>query len=161
MSVPRRRPHRKRDENQWHAAVVELVNARLTPRSNIDRWQNWYPGNSKARGIYNLSPRAAIAAETIRRFPDQVETGSRFTENIRAASCAETIRACEFYSIAISNGHQQVDSGHQDAFLSARTPPADQSPRASRRRVAKHYRGLVTAHRKATGARNLRRAISM
>ena len=102
----------QRDENQLHAAVVELV-ALDDAEIKYSTVQNWYPGNSEGRGgIYNfVTKRGDCRGANSKISWTQVETGSAITWKYPSCILRGDNSRGEFYSIAISNGHQQVDSG--------------------------------------------------
>ncbi len=145
----------QRDENQLHAAVVELVtldNAEI----KYSTVQNWYPGNSEGKGgIYNfVTKRGDCRGDNSKISWTQVETGSAITWKYPSCILRGDNSRGEFYSIAISNGYQQVDSGTKMLHLGKNTTSRIISKGIAAGRSQNTYRGLVTAHRKATGARN-------
>ncbi|RDV05573.1 Fe-S cluster assembly protein SufB [Undibacter mobilis] len=144
-----------RDENQLHAAVVELVtldNAEI----KYSTVQNWYPGDANGKGgIYNfVTKRGDCRGKNSKISWTQVETGSAITWKYPSCILRGDGSRGEFYSIAISNGHQQVDSGTKMIHLGKNTVSRIISKGISAGKSQNTYRGLVTAHRKATGARN-------
>ena len=144
-----------RDENQLHAAVVELV-ALDDAQIKYSTVQNWYPGNSEGKGgIYNfVTKRGDCRGNNSKISWTQVETGSAITWKYPSCILRGDNSRGEFYSIAISNGHQQVDSGTKMIHLGKNTTSRIISKGIAAGVSQNTYRGLVTAHRKATGARN-------
>ena len=145
----------QRDENQLHAAVVELVTLD-DAEIKYSTVQNWYPGNSEGKGgIYNfVTKRGDCRGNNSKISWTQVETGSAITWKYPSCILRGDNSRGEFYSIAISNGHQQVDSGTKMIHLGKNTTSRIISKGIAAGVSQNTYRGLVTAHRKATGARN-------
>jgi Fe-S cluster assembly protein SufB len=145
----------KRDENQLHAAVVELV-ALDDAEIKYSTVQNWYPGDSEGRGgIYNfVTKRGDCRGVRSKISWTQVETGSAITWKYPSCVLRGEQARGEFYSIAISNGRQQVDSGTKMIHLGKNTTSRIISKGISAGHSNNTYRGLVSAHRLATGARN-------
>src|SRR6201994_1339597 len=145
----------KRDENQLHAAVVELI-AHEDAEIKYSTVQNWYPGDAEGRGgIYNfVTKRGACRGARAKISWTQVETGSAITWKYPSCILRGDNSRGEFYSIAISNGYQQVDSGTKMLHLGKNTTSRIISKGIAAGRSQNTYRGLVTAHRKAQGARN-------
>src|SRR5450432_1473853 len=145
----------KRDENQLHAAVVELV-ALEGAEIKYSTVQNWYPGDENGLGgIYNfVTKRGDCRGDRSKISWTQVETGSAITWKYPSCILRGDNSRGEFYSIAISNGYQQVDSGTKMIHLGKNTTSRIISKGIAAGRSQNTYRGLVTAHRKATGARN-------
>ncbi len=144
-----------RDENQLHAAVVELV-THDDAEIKYSTVQNWYPGDSEGKGgIYNfVTKRGDCRGKNSVITWTQVETGSAITWKYPSCILRGDGSRGEFYSIAISNGRQQVDSGTKMIHLGKNTTSRIISKGISAGQSNNTYRGLVTAHRKATGARN-------
>ncbi len=145
----------KRDENQLHAAVVELV-AHDDAEIKYSTVQNWYPGDSEGKGgIYNfVTKRGDCRGKNSKISWTQVETGSAITWKYPSCILRGDGSRGEFYSIAISNGYQQVDSGSKMLHLGKNTTSRIISKGISAGRSQNTYRGQVSAHRKATNARN-------
>ncbi len=145
----------QRDENQLHAAVVELVTLD-DAEIKYSTVQNWYPGNAEGKGgIYNfVTKRGDCRGKNSKISWTQVETGSAITWKYPSCILRGDNSRGEFYSIAISNGYQQVDSGTKMLHLGKNTTSRIISKGIAAGRSQNTYRGLVTAHRKATGARN-------
>jgi Fe-S cluster assembly protein SufB len=145
----------KRDENQLHAAVVELV-ALDDAEIKYSTVQNWYPGDAEGRGgIYNfVTKRGDCRGRNSVITWTQVETGSAITWKYPSCILRGDNSRGEFYSIAVSNGMQQVDSGTKMIHLGRNTTSRIISKGIAAGRSENTYRGLVSAHRKAAGARN-------
>ncbi|RXF73929.1 Fe-S cluster assembly protein SufB [Hansschlegelia zhihuaiae] len=144
-----------RDENQLHAAVVELV-ALDDAEIKYSTVQNWYPGDSEGRGgIYNfVTKRGDCRGRNSKISWTQVETGSAITWKYPSCILRGDNSRGEFYSIAISNGRQQVDSGTKMIHLGKNTTSKIISKGISAGYSNNTYRGLVSAHRRASNARN-------
>jgi len=144
-----------RDENQLHAAVVELI-ALDDAEIKYSTIQNWYPGDASGRGgVYNfVTKRGDCRGVNSKISWTQLETGSAITWKYPSCILRGDNSRGEFYSIAISNGHQQVDSGTKMLHLGKNTTSRIISKGIAAGHSNNTYRGLVTAHRKATGARN-------
>jgi Fe-S cluster assembly protein SufB len=144
-----------RDENQLHAAVVELV-THDDAEIKYSTVQNWYPGDADGKGgIFNfVTKRGDCRGARSKISWTQVETGSAITWKYPSCILRGDNSRGEFYSIAISNGRQQVDSGTKMIHLGKNTTSRIISKGISAGKSNNTYRGLVTAHRKATNARN-------
>src|SRR5579863_4147221 len=144
-----------RDENQLHAAVVELV-ALDDAEIKYSTIQNWYPGDAAGRGgVYNfVTKRGDCRGRNAKISWTQVETGSAITWKYPSCILRGDNARGEFYSIAISNGYQQVDSGTKMLHLGKNTTSRIISKGIAAGHSNNTYRGLVTAHRRASGARN-------
>jgi Fe-S cluster assembly protein SufB len=144
-----------RDENQLHAAVVELV-AHDDAEIKYSTVQNWYPGDANGKGgIFNfVTKRGDCRGDRSKISWTQVETGSAITWKYPSCILRGDHSRGEFYSIAISNGHQQVDSGTKMRHLGKNTVSRIISKGIAAGNSNNTYRGLVSAHRKATNARN-------
>ncbi|QJP13176.1 Fe-S cluster assembly protein SufB [Starkeya sp. ORNL1] len=145
----------QRDENQLHAAVVELV-ALADAEIKYSTVQNWYPGDKDGKGgIFNfVTKRGDCRGDRSKISWTQVETGSAITWKYPSCILRGDGSQGEFYSIAISNGRQQVDSGTKMIHLGKNTSSRIISKGIAAGHSDNTYRGLVSAHRKATGARN-------
>ena len=145
----------KRDENQLHAAVVELV-AHEDAEIKYSTVQNWYPGDAEGKGgIYNfVTKRGDCRGARAKISWTQVETGSAITWKYPSCILRGDSSRGEFYSIAISNGRQQVDSGTKMIHLGKNTTSRIISKGIAAGKSQNTYRGQVSAHRLATGARN-------
>ena len=144
-----------RDENQLHAAVVELV-ALDDAEIKYSTIQNWYPGDANGRGgVYNfVTKRGDCRGVNSKISWTQLETGSAIPCKYPSCILRGDNSRGEFYSIAISNGYQQVDSGTKMLHLGKNTTSRIISKGIAAGHSDNTYRGLVTAHRRAKGARN-------
>jgi Fe-S cluster assembly protein SufB len=144
-----------RDENQLHAAVVELI-ALDDAEIKYSTVQNWYPGDKDGKGgIYNfVTKRGDCRGKNSKIAWTQVETGSAITWKYPSCILRGDGSQGEFYSIAISNGHQQVDSGTKMIHLGKDTRSKIISKGIAAGKSDNTYRGQVSAHRKALNARN-------
>ncbi|WP_414833730.1 Fe-S cluster assembly protein SufB [Afifella sp. YEN Y35] len=151
-----------RDENQLHAAVVELV-ALDDAEIKYSTVQNWYPGDKDGKGgVYNfVTKRGDCRGKNSKISWTQVETGSAITWKYPSCILRGDNSEGEFYSIAISNGHQQIDSGTKMIHLGKNTKSRIISKGISAGNSNNTYRGLVSAHRKASGARNFTQCDSL
>jgi len=145
----------QRDENQLHAAVVELV-ALDDAEIKYSTVQNWYPGDAEGKGgIYNfVTKRGDCRGDRSKISWTQVETGSAITWKYPSCILRGDDSQGEFYSIAVSNGYQQVDSGTKMIHLGKNTSSRIISKGIAAGFSQNTYRGQVSAHRKATNARN-------
>jgi Fe-S cluster assembly protein SufB len=145
----------QRDENQLHAAVVELV-ALDDAEIKYSTVQNWYPGDADGKGgIFNfVTKRGDCRGRNSKVSWTQVETGSAITWKYPSCILRGDNSRGEFYSIAISNGYQQVDSGTKMLHLGKNTTSRIISKGIAAGKSQNTYRGLVSAHRRASGARN-------
>ncbi len=144
-----------RDENQLHAAVVELV-ALDDAEIKYSTVQNWYPGDKNGKGgIYNfVTKRGDCRGHHSKISWTQVETGSAITWKYPSCILRGDYSRGEFYSIAVSNGYQQVDSGTKMIHLGKNSSSRIISKGIAAGHSQNTYRGVVSAHRKATGVRN-------
>ncbi len=152
-----------RDENQLHAAVVELVTLD-DAEIKYSTVQNWYPGDpvTGKGGIYNfVTKRADCRGDRSKVSWTQVETGSSITWKYPSCILRGEGSSGEFYSIAITNGRQQADTGTKMIHLGANTRSRIISKGISAGRSSNTYRGLVSAHPKAKGARNFTQCDSL
>jgi Fe-S cluster assembly protein SufB len=152
----------QRDENQLHAAVVELV-ALDDAEIKYSTVQNWYPGDKNGKGgIYNfVTKRGDCRGDRSKISWTQVETGSAITWKYPSCILRGDDSRGEFYSIAVSNGYQQVDSGTKMIHLGKNTSSRIISKGISAGNSSNTYRGQVSAHRKATNARNFTQCDSL
>lgn len=151
-----------RDENQLHAAVVELVtldNAEI----RYSTVQNWYPGDENGKGgIYNfVTKRADCRGKKSKVSWTQVETGSAVTWKYPSCILRGDESVGEFYSIAVTNGYQQADTGTKMIHLGKNTSSRIIAKGISAGKSNSTYRGLVSAHAKATNARNFTQCDSL
>ncbi len=151
-----------RDENQLHAAVVELV-AMENAEIKYSTVQNWYPGDKDGKGgIYNfVTKRGDCRGDNSKISWTQVETGSAITWKYPSCILRGDNSSGEFYSIAISNGHQQVDSGTKMIHLGKNTTSRIISKGIAAGFSDNTYRGQVSAHARAKGARNFTQCDSL
>jgi Fe-S cluster assembly protein SufB len=151
-----------RDENQLHAAVVELV-ALDDAEIKYSTVQNWWPGDSEGKGgIYNfVTKRGDCRGARSKISWTQVETGSAITWKYPSCILRGDDSSGEFYSIAVTNGRQQADTGTKMIHLGKNTRSRIISKGISAGRSSNAYRGLVSAHAKATGARNFTQCDSL
>ena len=151
-----------REENQLHAAVVELV-ALKDAEIKYSTVQNWYPGDKDGKGgIYNfVTKRGDCRGDRSKISWTQVETGSAITWKYPSCILRGDNSSGEFYSIAISNGYQQVDSGTKMLHLGKNTTSRIISKGIAAGFSDNTYRGQVSAHAKAKGARNFTQCDSL
>lgn len=151
-----------RDENQLHAAVVELV-ALEDAEIKYSTVQNWYPGDEQGRGgIYNFVTKRGDCREKNTKISwTQVETGSAVTWKYPSCILRGDNSVGEFYSIAIGNNCQQIDSGTKMIHLGRNTSSRIISKGISAGRSSNTYRGQVSVHRKAANARNFTQCDSL
>ncbi len=152
----------QRDENQLHAAVVELI-AMDDAEIKYSTVQNWYPGDKDGKGgIYNfVTKRGDCRGANSKISWTQVETGSAITWKYPSCILRGDGSRGEFYSIAISNGYQQVDSGTKMVHLGKNTSSRIISKGIAAGHSDNTYRGLVSAHKKASNARNFTQCDSL
>lgn len=152
----------QRDENQLHAAVVELITMDEA-EIKYSTVQNWYPGDKDGKGgIYNfVTKRGDCRGKNSKISWTQVETGSAITWKYPSCILRGDGSRGEFYSIAVSNGHQQVDSGTKMIHLGKNTSSRIISKGISAGVSQNTYRGQVSAHRKASNARNFTQCDSL
>lgn len=151
-----------RDENQLHAAVVELV-ALEDAEIKYSTVQNWYPGDEEGRGgIYNFVTKRGDCRENNAKISwTQVETGSAVTWKYPSCILRGDNTVGEFYSIAIGNNYQQIDSGTKMIHLGKNTSSRIISKGISAGKSSNAYRGQVSIHRKADKARNFTQCDSL
>ncbi len=151
-----------RDENQLHAAVVELV-ALEGAEIKYSTVQNWYPGDENGKGgIYNFVTKRGDCREARAKISwTQVETGSAVTWKYPSCILRGDDTVGEFYSVAISNNLQQVDSGTKMIHLGKNSSSRIISKGISAGRSSNAYRGQVNIHRKAEKARNFTQCDSL
>lgn len=144
-----------RDENQLHAAVVEIV-VMKDAEVKYSTVQNWYPGDKEGRGgIYNfVTKRGICKGENARLSWTQIETGSALTWKYPSCILAGDNSVGEFYSVAVTNNCQQADTGTKMIHLGRNTRSRIVSKGISAGRSQNSYRGLVKVARKAENARN-------
>ncbi|MEC7661545.1 MAG: Fe-S cluster assembly protein SufB [Pseudomonadota bacterium] len=152
----------QRDENQLHAAVVELI-ALDNAEIKYSTVQNWYPGDENGKGgIYNfVTKRGACRGENSKISWTQVETGSAVTWKYPSCILQGDNSIGEFYSVAITNNAQQADTGTKMIHLGRNTRSTVISKGISAGRADNTYRGLVKIMPKAEGARNFTQCDSL
>ena len=145
----------KRDENQLHAAIVELI-AFDDAQIKYSTVQNWYPGDENGKGgIYNfVTKRGACRGKRSKISWTQVETGSAITWKYPSCILQGDDSVGEFYSVAITNHHQQADTGTKMIHIGKNTKSTIVSKGISAGKAQNTYRGLVKILRTAKGARN-------
>jgi len=151
-----------RDENQLHAAVVELIvldNAEI----KYSTVQNWYPGDKEGKGgIYNfVTKRAACRGKNSKVSWTQVETGSAITWKYPGCILQGDNSVGEFYSVAVTNNFQQADTGTKMIHIGKNTRSTIVSKGISAGKSNNSYRGLVKIMKSAEGARNFSQCDSM
>jgi Fe-S cluster assembly protein SufB len=151
-----------RDENQLHAAVVELV-AMENAEIKYSTVQNWYPGDKEGKGgIYNFVTKRGICNGDHAKISwTQVETGSAITWKYPSVILKGDYSVGEFYSVAVTNHYQQADTGTKMIHLGKNTRSRIISKGISAGRSANSYRGLVEVHRRAENARNFTQCDSL
>jgi Fe-S cluster assembly protein SufB len=151
-----------RDENQLHAAVVELV-ALDDAEIKYSTVQNWWPGDENGKGgVYNFVTKRADCRGTNSKVSwTQVETGSAITWKYPSCILRGDNSVGEFYSVAVTNGAQQADTGTKMVHLGKNTRSRIISKGISAGKSDNTYRGLVSIHAKAQGARNFTQCDSL
>jgi Fe-S cluster assembly protein SufB len=150
-----------RDENQLHAAVVELI-AQDHAEIKYSTVQNWYPGDKEGKGgIYNFVTKRGICQAHAKISWTQVETGSSITWKYPSVILKGDYSTGEFYSIAVTNNRQQADTGTKMQHLGRHTRSRIVSKGISAGFSNNSYRGLVHVSRKATNARNFSQCDSL
>ncbi len=151
-----------RDENQLHAAVVELV-AMEDAQIKYSTVQNWYPGDKDGvGGIYNfVTKRGACRGDRSKISWTQVETGSSITWKYPSCILQGDDSVGEFYSVALTNNYQQADTGTKMIHIGKNTKSTIVSKGISAGRGQNTYRGLVDVKKGAEGARNFSQCDSM
>ena len=144
----------QRDENQLHAAVVELV-ALDNAEIKYSTVQNWYPGDEQGKGgIYNFVTKRGICFTNAKISWTQVETGSAVTWKYPSCILRGDNSVGEFYSVALTNNYQQADTGTKMIHIGKNTRSTIISKGISAGRSSNAYRGLVRMNPGAEGARN-------
>ena len=152
----------QRDENQLHAAVVEIV-AKKDAEVKYSTVQNWYPGDKKGRGgIYNfVTKRGICAGDNSKISWTQVETGSAVTWKYPSCILKGDNSVGEFFSVAVTNNMQQADTGTKMIHLGKNTKSTIVSKGISAGKSQNSYRGLVKIAKGADGARNFSQCDSL
>jgi len=150
-----------RDENQLHAAVVELI-ALDNAEIKYSTVQNWYPGNKEGRGgVYNFVTKRGICEKNAKISWTQVETGSAVTWKYPSCILKGDNSIGEFYSIAVTNNFQQADTGTKMIHLGKNTKSTIISKGISAGKSQNSYRGLVKINKNAQNARNFSQCDSL
>ena len=151
-----------RDENQLHAAVVEII-ANKDAEVKYSTVQNWYPGDKQGKGgIYNfVTKRGICAGENSKISWTQVETGSAITWKYPSVILKGDNSVGEFYSVAVTNNYQQADTGTKMIHIGKNTKSRIVSKGVSAGRSQNSYRGLVKVHKRAENARNFSQCDSL
>lgn len=143
-----------RDENQLHAAIVEIV-VHKDAEVKYSTVQNWYPGDKEGKGgIYNFVTKRGITYENARLSWTQVETGSAITWKYPSCILRGDYSSAEFYSVAVTNNYQQADTGTKMIHLGKNTRSRIISKGISAGKSENSYRGLVKVVPGADNARN-------
>ena len=151
----------QRDENQLHAAVVELV-ALDSATIKYSTVQNWYPGDKDGNGgIYNFVTKRGRAMDNAKVTWTQVETGSAITWKYPSCILQGDNSVGEFYSVAVTNNHQQADTGTKMIHLGKNTTSTIVSKGISAGHGQNTYRGLVRIGKNAKNARNFSQCDSL
>ncbi len=151
-----------RDENQLHAAIVEIV-AMDRAEVKYSTVQNWYPGDKNGKGgIYNfVTKRGFCKGESSKISWTQVETGSAITWKYPSTILKGDNSVSEFYSVAVTNNHQQADTGTKMIHLGKNTKSTIISKGISAGKSQNSYRGLVRVGKRAENARNFSQCDSL
>jgi len=150
-----------RDENQLHAAVVELI-AMNDAEIKYSTVQNWYPGDKNGKGgVFNFVTKRAIAEKNAKVSWTQVETGSAVTWKYPSCILKGDNSVGEFYSIAVTNNYQQADTGTKMIHLGKNTKSTIISKGISAGKSQNSYRGLVQIGSRAENARNFSQCDSL
>ena len=150
-----------RDENQLHAAVVELI-ALDDAEIKYSTVQNWYPGDKNGKGgVYNFVTKRGVCEKNAKISWTQVETGSAVTWKYPSCILKGDHSVGEFYSVAVTNNYQQADTGTKMIHLGKNTKSTIISKGISAGKSHNSYRGLVQIHPKADNARNFSQCDSL
>jgi Fe-S cluster assembly protein SufB len=150
-----------RDENQLHAAVVELI-ALDNAEIKYSTIQNWYPGNKEGKGgIYNFVTKRGLCLENSKISWTQVETGSAVTWKYPGCILKGDNSIGEFYSVAVTSNHQQADTGSKMLHLGKNSKSTIISKGISAGKSNNSYRGLVRINKGATNSRNFTQCDSL
>ncbi|MBW3544748.1 MAG: Fe-S cluster assembly protein SufB [Bacteroidetes bacterium] len=152
----------QRDENQLHAAVVEIYAAK-NAEVKYSTVQNWYPGDKQGKGgIYNFVTKRGICAGDYSKISwTQVETGSAVTWKYPSCILKGDYSVGEFYSVAVTNNYQQADTGTKMIHIGKNTRSRIVSKGVSAGKSQNSYRGLVQIMKRAEGARNFSQCDSL
>lgn len=150
-----------RDENQLHAAVVELI-AMNDAEIKYSTVQNWFPGDKEGKGgVFNFVTKRALAEKNAKVSWTQVETGSAVTWKYPSCILKGDNSVGEFYSIAVTNNYQQADTGTKMIHLGKNTKSTIISKGISAGKSQNSYRGLVQIGSRAENARNFSQCDSL
>ena len=150
-----------RDENQLHAAVVELI-ALDNAEIKYSTVQNWFPGNAEGKGgVYNFVTKRGLCEKNAKISWTQVETGSAVTWKYPSCILKGDNSVGEFYSIAVTNNYQQADTGTKMIHLGDNTKSTIISKGISAGKSQNSYRGLVQISSRANNARNFSQCDSL
>lgn len=151
----------QRDENQLHAAVVELI-ALKDAEIKYSTVQNWYPGDKEGQGgIYNLVTKRGLCEENAKISWTQVETGSAITWKYPSCVLRGDNSVGEFYSVAVTNNYQQADTGTKMIHIGKNTRSLIVSKGISAGKSQNSYRGLVKVNKQAENSRNFSQCDSL
>ena len=151
----------QRDENQLHAAVVELI-AKDNAEIKYSTVQNWYPGDKNGKGgIFNFVTKRGMCNKNSKISWTQVETGSAVTWKYPSCILKGDNSIGEFYSVAVTNNYQQADTGTKMIHLGKNTKSTIISKGISSGKSQNSYRGLVQIHKNADNARNFSQCDSL
>ncbi|MCO5260265.1 MAG: Fe-S cluster assembly protein SufB [Crocinitomicaceae bacterium] len=151
----------QRDENQLHAAVVELI-AMDNAEIKYSTVQNWYPGDKNGKGgVYNLVTKRGLCEKGAKISWTQVETGSAVTWKYPSCILKGDNSVGEFYSVAVTNNFQQADTGTKMVHIGKNTKSTIISKGISAGKSQNSYRGLVQIHKNADNARNFSQCDSL
>ncbi len=150
-----------RDENQLHAAVVELI-AMDNAEIKYSTVQNWYPGNKQGKGgVFNFVTKRGLCNKNAKISWTQVETGSAVTWKYPSCILRGDNSVGEFYSIAVTNNYQQADTGTKMIHIGKNTKSTIISKGISAGKSQNSYRGLVQVGKRASNARNFSQCDSL
>jgi Fe-S cluster assembly protein SufB len=152
----------QRDENQLHAAIVEIV-AEKNAEVKYSTVQNWYPGDKNGKGgIYNfVTKRGICKGDNAKISWTQVETGSAITWKYPSCILKGDNSSGEFYSVAVTNNHQQADTGTKMIHIGKNTKSIIVSKGISAGKSQNSYRGLVKVLKNASNSRNFSQCDSL
>ncbi len=151
----------QRDENQLHAAVVELIILK-DAEIKYSTVQNWFPGGKNGKGgVYNFVTKRALCETNAKVSWTQVETGSAVTWKYPSCVLKGDNSVGEFYSIAVTNNYQQADTGTKMIHIGKNTKSTIISKGISAGQSQNSYRGLVQIHPRAENARNFSQCDSL
>jgi len=152
----------QRDENQLHAAIVEII-VNKNAEVKYSTVQNWYPGDKNGKGgIYNfVTKRGMLAGDYAKLSWNQVETGSAITWKYPSCILKGNFSTAEFYSVAVTNNYQQADTGTKMIHIGKNTKSTIVSKGISAGKSNNSYRGLVKVMKNADNVRNFSQCDSL